>query len=69
MTRTTTGQLHIRTIECPVCHSHGADVHHDVRSSLLYFCQRCQHEWQLDPAEGHIEADLDISPGPLKGGC
>ena len=69
MTHTATDKLHIRTIECPVCHSHGADIHHDIRSSLLYFCQRCQHEWQIDPVEEPVEVDLDISPGPVKGGC
>ena len=68
MTEPTTDAAHKRSIECPVCRSHGPDIHHDVRSSLVYFCQRCQHEWQIEPAEQLVDVDLDISPGPLKGG-
>jgi hypothetical protein len=67
MMHTATDELQIRLIECPVCHSHAPDIHHDIRSSLLYFCQRCQHEWQIDPAEEPVDVDLHISPGPLKG--
>jgi len=26
-------------------------LHHDVRASLIYACQQCMHEWQIDPAE------------------
>jgi hypothetical protein len=55
------------TIECPVCQAHGAMLHHDIRGSLVYFCQRCQHEWQIDPAEEPLEVDLSVSPGPLRG--
>jgi DNA-directed RNA polymerase subunit RPC12/RpoP len=61
-------RTHKRTIECPVCHSHGADIHHDIRSSLLYSCQRCRHEWQIDPAEEPLDVDCAISPNALKGG-
>ena len=55
------------TIECPVCQADGAMLHHDIRSSLRYFCAQCEHEWQIDPADEPLEADLAISPGPLKG--
>ena len=67
MTHAVAEQPHRRTIECPVCQAHGAILRHDIRGSLVYFCQRCQHEWQIDPAEEPIEPDLTVSPGPLKG--
>jgi hypothetical protein len=38
-------------ITCPVCGAQGAKLHHDVRASLIYACQQCMHEWQIDPAE------------------
>ena len=38
-------------IECPVCGSDGAEIRHDIRSSLIYSCQQCEHEWQIDPTE------------------
>jgi hypothetical protein len=59
-------QPHSDTIECPVCQSHGAALRHDIRASLLYFCQECQHEWQIHPKEEPIEADPTISPWPRK---
>jgi hypothetical protein len=65
MTHTVTDEP--RTIECPVCGSDGAGLRHDIRSSLLYFCQKCEHEWQVDRAEEPSEVDPAISPGPLKG--
>jgi DNA-directed RNA polymerase subunit RPC12/RpoP len=67
MTHTTADQPHTRTIKCPVCHSHGANLHHDIRSSLLYFCQRCEHEWEIDRVEEPLDVDPAISPGPLRG--
>ena len=48
MTHTGDGPL---IIECPVCGSDGAEIRHDIRSALLYFCQQCEHEWQIDPTE------------------
>lgn len=65
---TAAGQLHKRTVECPVCHSHGTVIHHDIRSSLRYACERCLHEWQIEPAEEPLDVDPTISPVPLKGG-
>ena len=56
-----------RTIRCPVCRAHGSALQHDIRGSLVYFCGRCQHEWQIDPAEEPLEPDLTVSPGPLRG--
>ena len=55
------------TIECPVCQAHGAMLHHDIRSSLRYFCAQCEHEWEIDPADEPLAADPSISPGPLRG--
>ena len=37
-------------IKCPLC-GEGADLHHDIRASLVYSCVNCMHEWQIDPAE------------------
>jgi hypothetical protein len=37
-------------ITCPVCAASGAMIHHDIRSSLIYSCLKCTHEWQIDPA-------------------
>jgi len=67
-TDTAADQLHTPTVECPVCHSHGAQLHHDIRSSLRYVCERCLHEWQIEPAEEPPEVDPTISTVPAKGG-
>jgi hypothetical protein len=32
-------------------------LHHDIRASLLYSCENCLHEWQLDPAEEPPQSD------------
>jgi DNA-directed RNA polymerase subunit RPC12/RpoP len=37
-------------IRCPVCAASGRMIHHDIRSSLVYSCLNCTHEWQIDPA-------------------
>lgn len=49
---------------CPVCESHGAVLHHDIRASLLYCCSNCLHEWQIDPAEKPPEAEPAMSGSP-----
>jgi len=36
-------------ITCPVCEAYGSMLHHDARSSLVYSCLKCTHEWQVDP--------------------
>lgn len=36
-------------IRCPVCAASGAMIHHDLRSSLVYSCLNCAHEWEIDP--------------------
>ena len=36
-------------IRCPVCAASGEMIHHDLRSSLVYSCLNCTHEWQIDP--------------------
>ena len=38
-------------ITCPVCAASGAMIHHDVRSSLVYSCLHCTHEWQIEPVD------------------
>ena len=48
----------ISVVKCPVCDAAGDLLHHDVRSSLLYSCENCLHEWQED-------AELD-GPANLK---
>jgi len=35
-------------VTCPVCGADGSLLHHDVRSSLVYSCLKCTHEWQVD---------------------
>ena len=36
-------------ITCPVCAASGEMIHHDIRSSLVYSCLYCTHEWQIEP--------------------
>ena len=50
----------VSPIQCPVCQSHGA-LHHDIRASLIYFCQTCMHEWQIDPAQQPPPADPTVA--------
>ena len=46
-------------------------LHHDVRASLLYSCQRCTHEWQIKPARypptrrlsNWLENDVTLAAG------
>lgn len=54
-------------VECPVCGAHGDAIHHDVRASLVYFCQHCEHEWEVAPADEDELDDATVSPGPLIG--
>lgn len=62
MIHTADNELHRRTIECPVCQAQGAMLRHDIRASLVYFCERCQHEWQIDPVEEPLEEDPRYPP-------
>ena len=45
-------------IMCPICQSHGAMLRHDIRAPLVYSCQNCMHEWQIDPAEEPPQPDV-----------
>ena len=53
---------------CPVCGADRSLLHHDVRASLLYSCQRCTHEWLIEPAAAPSllrpskSGDNDVSP-------
>ena len=47
-------------IMCPVCGSDGSMLRHDIRCSLRYSCQLCNHEWQIDPAAEPQQADLTV---------
>ena len=51
-------------IRCPVCASNGAMLHHDIRASLIYSCENCTHEWQIDPAEEPQQADPMVAERP-----
>lgn len=51
-------------IHCPVCESYGAVLRHDLRASLVYCCQDCLHEWQIESAEDRREAEPGISESP-----
>ncbi len=44
-------------IRCPVCRSHGVLLHHDIRAPLVYSCQNCMHEWEIDAADEPPQAD------------
>ena len=46
-----------RIVTCPVCGSYGAMLHHDLRGPLVYSCQKCLHEWQIDSASEPLPAD------------
>jgi hypothetical protein len=46
-----------RIVICPVCESSGTMLHHDLRALLVYSCQKCLHEWQIDPADEPPQAD------------
>jgi len=48
-------------IECPVCGSHGRMLHHDFRASLVYSCQECTHEWEVEAAEAPGQADSTVA--------
>ena len=43
-------------IKCPVCTASGSMIHHDIRSSLVYSCLNCRHEWQIEPPVGPAAA-------------
>jgi len=51
-------------IRSPVCASNGAMLHHDIRASLIYSCENCTHEWQIDPAEEPQQADTTVAERP-----
>jgi len=44
-------------IRCPVCESDGEMLRHNGRAPLLYSCQKCLHEWQLEPGAEPPQAD------------
>ena len=46
--------LHL-VIVCPICGFDGPTLRHDIRASLLYFCERCEHEWQIAPEDEPAE--------------
>ena len=59
-------------IRCPVCAASGAMIHHDVRSSLVYSCLHCTHEWEIEPAIGAAATEPTViesvpSPSPRSG--
>ena len=60
MTATTPAPI----IKCPVCESHGAMLHHDIHASLVYSCQKCLREWEIDPAEELPQADPMMAERP-----
>ena len=44
----------MHTVSCPVCGANGEQLH-EARCSLFYSCERCDHEWQIDPGEEPLE--------------
>ena len=55
-------------ITCPVCAASGAMIHHDVRSSLVYSCLQCTHEWEIEPAVAAATEPAVIAPPPTSSG-
>ena len=51
-------------ITCPVCAASGAMIHHDIRSSLIYSCLHCTHEWQIEPAVEATATDPAVVEPP-----
>jgi len=39
-------------------------LHHDLRSPLVYSCQKCLHEWEIDPGEEPLPADTKVAERP-----
>lgn len=51
-------------ITCPVCAASGAMIRHDIRSSLVYSCLNCTHEWQIAPAVGAATTESTVNEHP-----
>ena len=51
-------------ITCPVCAASGRMIHHDIRSSLVYSCLKCTHEWQIEPAVGAAVTEPTVIEPP-----
>jgi len=49
-------------ITCPVCAASGTMIRHDIRSSLIYSCLQCTHEWQIEPVGGAATEPPVIEP-------
>lgn len=62
-------------VRCPLCGLDCEVVHHDIRASLIYSCQACLHEWQIDPADEPTDTTVPVgecpraSAGHPKGSC
>jgi hypothetical protein len=39
-------------------------LHHDIRAPLVYSCQNCLHDWQIDPADEPPQADPAVADRP-----
>jgi hypothetical protein len=39
-------------------------IHHDIRASLIYSCENCTHEWQIDAAEEPQQAEPMLAERP-----
>ena len=51
-------------IRCPVCAASGRMIHHDIRSSLVYSCLNCTHEWQIEPTVGAAATEPTVVKHP-----
>jgi hypothetical protein len=51
-------------ITCPVCAASGAMIRHDIRSSLVYSCLNCTHEWQIEPGVGPAATEPTMLEDP-----
>ena len=49
---------------CPECGSDNEMLNQDRRSSLVYGCKVCLHEWQMDAGEELVEEVLSVPEPP-----
>ena len=56
-------------IRCPVCGSDGPMVHHDIRASLTYSCEKCTHQWLIDLVEEPQQAFPGVAERPPGTSC
>jgi ribosomal protein L37AE/L43A len=46
---------------CPRCHSSGTTLFRSLRSSAVYLCRDCEHEWEGELPDTQLPATLERS--------